>query len=242
MKQRAKMEMRLRTSRRRLRAPGIAAPLTRHFCLFHHFSFAILALGVICEYDSGNNEASLMARAERHGRRRKISAAPDATVPAQPESEQAWLAAVVEFSSDAILSKALDGTITSWNAAAETMYGYPAAEVIGRSIEFMVPEDRLDELRAMDERLARGERVAPLETVTIDGDDVALQPSAALTLGLALHELATNAAEHGAVVSPSGSVEVRSEVGAGPGGRRLVLTWCERGARRSRHRRSAASA
>jgi PAS domain S-box-containing protein len=65
--------------------------------------------------------------------------------------------------------------------------------------------------------------------VTIAGDDVALQPSAALTLGLALHELATNAAEHGALASPSGSVEVRSEVGAGPGGRRLVLTWCERG-------------
>ena len=84
-----------------------------------------------------------MAQAERHGRRRKISAAAETAVPAQPESEQAWLAAVVEFCSDAILSKTLDGTITSWNAAAETMYGYPAAEAIGRSIEILVPEDRL---------------------------------------------------------------------------------------------------
>jgi PAS domain S-box-containing protein len=66
-----------------------------------------------------------------------------------------------------ILSKTLDGTITSWNAAAETMYGYPAAEAIGRSIEILVPEDRVGELRAMDERLARGERVAPLDTVRL---------------------------------------------------------------------------
>jgi two-component sensor histidine kinase len=58
---------------------------------------------------------------------------------------------------------------------------------------------------------------------------VALQPAAALALGLALHELATNAAAHGALASPSGSIEVRSKIRAGPGGRRLVLTWCERG-------------
>ena len=83
--------------------------------------------------------------------------------------------------SDAILSKKLDGTITSWNAAAERMYGYPAAEVIGRSIEMLVPADRREELRGMDERLARGERVPPLETVRLTRDgrriDVALTMS-----------------------------------------------------------------
>jgi PAS domain S-box-containing protein len=72
-------------------------------------------------------------------------------------------------------------TITSWNAAAECLYGYPAAEAIGRSIEIIVPEDRRAELRAMDERLARGERVPPLETVRLTRDgrriDVALTMS-----------------------------------------------------------------
>jgi PAS domain S-box-containing protein len=88
----------------------------------------------------------------------------------RPECERAWLAAIVDFSSDAILSKKLDGTITSWNAAAERLYGYPAAEAIGRSIEIIVPADRRDELRAMDKRLARGERVPPLETVRLTKD------------------------------------------------------------------------
>jgi PAS domain S-box-containing protein len=97
------------------------------------------------------------------------------------ESERVWLAAIVEFSSDAILSKRLDGTITSWNAAAERMYGYPAAAAIGRPIDIIVPEDRRDELQGMDERLARGERVPPLETVRLTRDgrriDVALTMS-----------------------------------------------------------------
>jgi PAS domain S-box-containing protein len=105
----------------------------------------------------------------------------DGTARSELECDRAWLAAIVDFSSDAILSKKLDGTITSWNAAAEQMYGYPAAEVIGRPIELLVPEDRREELRAMDERLARGERVPLLETkrLTRDGRliDVALTMS-----------------------------------------------------------------
>jgi PAS domain S-box-containing protein len=104
-----------------------------------------------------------------------------ATAAPRAESERAWLAAIVEFSSDAILSKRLDGTITSWNAAAERLYGYPAAEAIGRSIELIVPADRRDELRAMDERLGRGERVPALETVRLTRDgrriDIALTMS-----------------------------------------------------------------
>jgi two-component sensor histidine kinase len=65
--------------------------------------------------------------------------------------------------------------------------------------------------------------------VTIQGDDVALEPSAALALGLTLHELATNAAKHGALASPAGSIEIGAQVGAGSDGRRLTLTWRERG-------------
>jgi two-component system, chemotaxis family, CheB/CheR fusion protein len=270
--------------------------------------------------------------------------------------QHAWLAALVDSSFDAILSKTLDGTITSWNAAAERMYGYPAAEAIGRSIEFIVPADRLEELQAMDAQLARGERVLPFETVRltrdgrqidvqltmspildaqgavvgasgigrdiserrqaehrqrrlieelnhrvnntlaiaqslatqslhhspspehfaaafrgrlaaladvhtllaaagwegarlhdllrvqiapyrtpegsdvrIQGQDVALEPNAVLALGLALHELTANAATHGALASPSGRIDISTQVLAEGGRRRLVLTWRERG-------------
>jgi len=79
-------------------------------------------------------------------------------------------------------------------------------------------------------RLQLGAFGAPDATsVTIDGDDVALEPSAALTLGLVLHELATNATKHGALASPSGRLKVRSQVDAGPDGIRLALTWRECG-------------
>jgi PAS domain S-box-containing protein len=89
---------------------------------------------------------------------------------AGPEPKIAWLAAIVASSFDAIISKTLDGQITSWNAAAERIYGYTAAETIGRSIEIIVPEDRREELRCIHERLRRGERVPPFETVRLTRD------------------------------------------------------------------------
>ena len=102
-------------------------------------------------------------------------------VPATPpmlKPDPGWLAALVDSSCQAIISKTMDGTITSWNAAAERMYGYQAAETLGRSIEMIIPEDRLEELRAVDRKLVRGERVAPFETVRVTRDgrriDVAL--------------------------------------------------------------------
>jgi PAS domain S-box-containing protein len=297
-----------------------------------------------------------MAQLTARRRRSRSAATAAVAVPAAQGSKHAWLAALVDSSFDAILSKTLDGTITSWNAAAERMYGYPAAEAIGRPIQLIVPPDRLAELRGMDEQLARGERVLPFETVrltrdgrrievqltmspivdergsvigasgigrditerrhterqrqllieelnyrvknslatvqslanqtlrtspspehfiaafsgrlaalarahtllanalwdgaalhaliaeqlqpyrapehanvSIGGEDVWLAPSTALTLGLALHELATNAARHGALKSPSGRIEIRSQVQSATDGRgRAALVWSER--------------
>ena len=76
-----------------------------------------------------------------------------------------WLAAIVESSDEAIVSKMLDGTITSWNPAAERLFGYTAEEVIGRPISILAPPDRENEMPANLERIRRGEKVDRYETV-----------------------------------------------------------------------------
>jgi len=81
------------------------------------------------------------------------------------DSARAWLAAIVESSDDAIVSKNLDGIITSWNRGAERVFGYTAEEAIGRSITMLIPEDRPDEEPGILARVRRGERVDHYETV-----------------------------------------------------------------------------
>jgi PAS domain S-box-containing protein len=83
------------------------------------------------------------------------------------ESEQRlrWLASIVESSDDAIISKNLDGIITSWNRGAERIFGYTAEEAIGRPITIVIPQDRQDEERAILTRIRRGERIDHFETV-----------------------------------------------------------------------------
>lgn len=81
------------------------------------------------------------------------------------------LAAIVESSDDAIISKSLDGIIQSWNVSAERVFGYTAEEAIGRPITMLIPPDRQNEEPAILARLRRGERVDHFETVrqTKDG-------------------------------------------------------------------------
>ena len=83
------------------------------------------------------------------------------------ESEQRlqWLASIVESSDDAIVSKNLDGIITSWNRGAERIFGYNAEEVIGQPITIVIPQDRQDEERTILTRIRRGERIDQFETV-----------------------------------------------------------------------------
>ena len=80
------------------------------------------------------------------------------------------LAAIVESSDDAIISKTLGGTIVSWNQGAERLYGYTAEEMIGKSIAMIVPTDHPDELPAIVEKLKRGERLEHYETVRVRKD------------------------------------------------------------------------
>ena len=83
------------------------------------------------------------------------------------ESEQRLrsLASIVESSDDAIVSKNLDGVITSWNRGAERIFGYSAEEAIGQPITIVIPQDRHDEERAILTRIRRGERIDHFETV-----------------------------------------------------------------------------
>jgi PAS domain S-box-containing protein len=81
------------------------------------------------------------------------------------ELASARLAAIVESSDDAIISKNLDGIITSWNAGAERLFGYSAQEVIGKSITILIPDDRQDEEPSILARLRKGERVEHFETI-----------------------------------------------------------------------------
>jgi PAS domain S-box-containing protein len=75
------------------------------------------------------------------------------------------IAAIVEFSDDAVLTKDLDGIIKSWNPGAERLFGYTAEEAIGKPIMFLIPADRPDEEPTILARIRRGERVEHYETV-----------------------------------------------------------------------------
>jgi PAS domain S-box-containing protein len=75
-----------------------------------------------------------------------------------------YLAAIVDCSDDAILSKDLHGRITSWNKGAERLFGYASAEAVGKPITLLLPPDRRDEEPAILERISRGERVDHYET------------------------------------------------------------------------------
>lgn len=96
-------------------------------------------------------------------------------VPAQPEAESPEvaryrLAALVESSEDAIISKTLEGIITSWNKGAERIFGYTAEEAIGRPISILIPRERFNEEPEILGKLRRGERIEHYETIRLRKD------------------------------------------------------------------------
>ncbi len=86
------------------------------------------------------------------------------------EELRAQLAAIVEGSDDAIISKTLDGVIRTWNAGAQRMFGYTAEEVVGKPVTILIPLDRMDEEATILARLRRGERIEHYETVRVRKD------------------------------------------------------------------------
>jgi len=89
----------------------------------------------------------------------------DTTERKRSEEMHVRLAAIVESSDDAIVSKDLNGIIATWNAGAERLFGYTAEEAIGQPITIVIPEDRLDEEPEIIARIRKGERVDHFETV-----------------------------------------------------------------------------
>jgi two-component system sensor histidine kinase VicK len=101
---------------------------------------------------------------------RFIGTVVDITESRLAEEKSAKLAAIVESSDDAIISKTLDGIITSWNDSAERTFGYTSAEIVGQSILKLIPDDRQEEEPMILSRMRSGERVEHFETVRITKD------------------------------------------------------------------------
>ena len=134
------------------------------------------------------------------------AAGDDVSIDAPPVvmSSSALLAAIVEGSDDAIISKSLDGTILSWNGGAERLYGWTSAEMIGQSILTTIPAERKAEEEAILAQIVRGKRVAAMHTSRLrktgaqDGDWLS-----ALEDTMARHGVAIEAARRGFVAELS---------------------------------------
>src|SRR6266508_4194929 len=139
---------------------GYIALILAGFIVSPHFlSFPFLAIVAAMGYELSLDvikagQLSLEVEAERR----------------QAEEAKSNMAAIVESSSDAILSKRLEGTIISWNAGAEKIYGYAASEMVGQHVSTLAPVDRKEEVPEILERIRRGESVDHLGTVRVTKD------------------------------------------------------------------------
>ena len=104
----------------------------------------------------------------------------DVTERKQAERIDSQLAAIVMSSGDAIIGGTADGTIVSWNPAAEKMYGYAAGEVIGKHVSMLVPPERLHEMPEIFGKVARGEQIQRFDTVRVRKDGTRFDVSLAI--------------------------------------------------------------
>ena len=106
--------------------------------------------------------------------KRELAAAEHRRAHRQNEATMAYLASIVSSCQDAIVGTDLHGTVVSWNAGAEALYGYAAAEMVGRSIATLIPSDRPQDLPEIHQNLGRVERAERFETIRIrkDGSQV----------------------------------------------------------------------
>jgi two-component system, chemotaxis family, CheB/CheR fusion protein len=123
-------------------------------------TFAAFSYEVLTSMGTSEQRARKLQQHEEELQRRRAELA-------TAEELRARLAAIVESSDDAIISKDLQGVVTSWNGGAERLFGYTAAEAIGRPITIIIPADRLHEEQTILERLKRGEPIEHFETTRV---------------------------------------------------------------------------
>lgn len=105
----------------------------------------------------------------------------DITERKRAEEKIQTLANAVESSSDAIITVSLDGIITSWNKAAEQVYGYSAQEIIGKSVSILAPSHLREETKELNEKVMQGEKVHQYETLRLKKDDTIINVSITLS-------------------------------------------------------------
>ena len=98
------------------------------------------------------------------GRLMHLAVTRDVTERKRAETERNLLAAIIDSSDDIIVSKTLDGIITSWNKGAERILGYTAEEVIGKHVSMLMPPDAIEDIKKILDRIRRGEKVDHYET------------------------------------------------------------------------------
>ncbi|HZY80572.1 MAG TPA: PAS domain S-box protein [Cyclobacteriaceae bacterium] len=136
--------------------PGKAIPFMAR--LVHLFGHKIWIEGVITNLLKDESVGAMVFNYRDISERRKL------------EEQQALFASLVNSSNDAIISKTLDGTITSWNRGAQALFGYTPAEAIGESIMILVPPELRKEETSILERIRKGEFVESFETMRIKKD------------------------------------------------------------------------
>jgi PAS domain S-box-containing protein len=105
----------------------------------------------------------------------------DVTERKQTEEVRDRLAAVVDWSDDAIISKTLDGTITAWNRGAEKIFGYTSAEAVGKPMQILMPLDRVEEETDILARISRGESLEHFETLRVRKDGSVIHVSVTIS-------------------------------------------------------------
>jgi PAS domain S-box-containing protein len=101
----------------------------------------------------------------------------DVTDQRQAQEAAQRIAAIVEYSDDAVISSTLDGVITSWNPAAEKLYGYSSEEIIGKSVQPVTPRSRAGEIEAILTKVRAGQPVEHFETIRVRKDGTTFQAS-----------------------------------------------------------------